>query len=75
MPRVASGIAGRAIRSRDGRDPVVGVRLPPDLIARIDKHAKKQGVFRSDAIRDLLKAGLRAERAVSTKHAVSPADR
>jgi hypothetical protein len=44
----------------DRRDPVVGVRLSPELIAKIDKHAKKQNVFRSDAIRSLLEVGLQA---------------
>ena len=36
----------------------VGVRLPPDPVARVDAHAKREGTNRSEAIRRLIEAGL-----------------
>lgn len=43
-----------------GRDPLVGVRLPKELIARIDTWAAKHAdANRSEAIRALIEAGLK----------------
>jgi hypothetical protein len=49
-------------RPATGRDPFVGVRLPPALIAEIKKWAAKSngGISRSEAIRRLVEIGLRA---------------
>jgi len=61
MRRGISASTVQRSRKTDGRDPVVGVRLPPSLIKKIDKRAKKLGLFRSEAIRLLLESGLAAE--------------
>jgi hypothetical protein len=49
------------VRKPGGRDPVVGVRLDVATIRKIDRYAKRANIFRSDAIRELLEAGLRAK--------------
>jgi len=41
-----------------GRDPIVGIRLPPAEIAAVDKLAKADGVKRSEMVRRLLLAGI-----------------
>jgi Ribbon-helix-helix protein, copG family len=41
-----------------GRDPVIAVRLPRELLAQVDEWADGIGANRSDAIRRLLEAGL-----------------
>ena len=47
-------------RPATGRDPFVGVRLPPFLISEIEKWAAGQsaGLSRSEAIRRLIELGL-----------------
>ena len=40
---------------------MVGVRLDVATIRKIDRYAKRASIFRSDAIRELLEAGLRAQ--------------
>lgn len=40
---------------------MVGVRLGVEMIRKIDRYAKRANIFRSDAIRELLEAGLRAQ--------------
>jgi hypothetical protein len=41
------------------QDPVIALRLAPDLVRRIDTWAKRQGAAsRSDAIRDLLERSI-----------------
>jgi hypothetical protein len=48
-------------RPASGKDTLVGVRLPPELIARIDGWAKREGaVTRSAAIRRLVEQSLAA---------------
>ena len=42
-----------------GRDPFVGVRIPPHLIGRIDAWAKAHAMNRSEAVRRLVETGLR----------------
>ena len=50
-------------RPATGRDPSVKVRMPPDVLAAIDRWATKfQDLDRSSAIRALLELGLRAGR-------------
>jgi hypothetical protein len=41
-----------------GKTPLVAVRLTPALTVRLDAWAKRQGVSRSDAIRDMIEIGL-----------------
>jgi hypothetical protein len=45
-------------RPATGRDPFVGVRLPKELIASIEKRAAMEGVTRSEAIRRLVEIAL-----------------
>ena len=47
-------------RPATGRDPLVGVRLPPDVVERIDAWANERGVNRSEAIRAMIVAALEA---------------
>ena len=42
-----------------GRHPLIAVRLPPELIARIDRYAKERGISRSEALRALAVIALR----------------
>ncbi len=41
-------------RKPTGKDPIVALRLSPDMIAAIDKAAKAEGVSRSEKIRSVL---------------------
>lgn len=45
-------------RGRPPIGPAVQVRLTPDLLARIDRWAKRQGVTRAEAIRRLVERAL-----------------
>jgi metal-responsive CopG/Arc/MetJ family transcriptional regulator len=45
-------------RPPTGHDPAFSLRLPPELIERIDQYAKLSGESRSEAMRALLEAGL-----------------
>lgn len=45
----------------DPRDPCIGARVPPELLARLDALAARQGWTRSQAIRWCLDYALRAE--------------
>jgi Arc/MetJ-type ribon-helix-helix transcriptional regulator len=48
-------------RPATGKDPLVGVRLPPEMIKQIDTWAKREGVAsRSEAIRHLVEQSLLA---------------
>ena len=47
-------------RPATGRDPLVGIRLPPSVIERIDAWAAERGVNRSEAIRAMIMATLEA---------------
>jgi Ribbon-helix-helix protein, copG family len=42
-------------RPATGRDPMIGLRLPKDEIAKLDKWAKANGYTRSEAIRRLIR--------------------
>ncbi len=46
-------------RPATGRDPLTALRLPPPLLATIDAWADKRGASRSDAMRQLIEAGLK----------------
>lgn len=48
-------------RPATGRDPLVGVRLPRDLIERVDGWADTRELTRSEAIRRLLESGLKVK--------------
>jgi hypothetical protein len=48
-------------RPATGTQPLVTVRLPPEMIADLDKKAKAEGVGRSDIIRRLVGLGLKAK--------------
>jgi Ribbon-helix-helix protein, copG family len=50
-------------RPATGRDPHVAFRIPGEMIAEINQWAKEQGLSRSEALRRLLDAGLKALRA------------
>jgi len=65
MPRKGSATIDRQAHKTDGRDPVVGVRLPPGLIKKIDRRAKQCGLFRSETIRRLLESGLKMEQSAA----------
>lgn len=56
-------------RPATGKDPLVGVRFPADLLAEIDTLAAERGMSRSDLIRVLTRNGLTAFRLTSTRDA------
>ena len=45
-------------RPATGKHPLLGLRVPQELIARIDKWAKLNGIGRSEAIRRLIEQSL-----------------
>ncbi|MDP2333855.1 MAG: CopG family transcriptional regulator [Reyranella sp.] len=45
--------------STGGRDPLVGVRFPPDIIAAVDQEAAARDMTRSDIIREHVTEGVR----------------
>ncbi len=47
-------------RPATGRDPMIGLRLPKDEIARLDAWAKVNSCTRSEAIRMLIERGIDA---------------
>jgi hypothetical protein len=55
---------GRGRPFEGGRDPIVGVRLPPAEIASLDAIADREGVKRSEMVRRLLLAGIAAYKPV-----------
>lgn len=61
---MAKSIAVKPKRGRPatGKDPLVGVRIPPDLISRIDQWSTSNGTSRSEAIRRLVEKALDGER-------------
>lgn len=50
-------------RPATGKDPLLTVRAPPELIAAIDAWADKAGLARSEAVRRLIEAGLAQSKA------------
>jgi metal-responsive CopG/Arc/MetJ family transcriptional regulator len=59
-------------RPPTGVDPMFSVRLPPELIKRVDGYAEQNGESRSQAIRELLEAGLAYRAAASGKPKPAP---
>lgn len=51
----------RRSRPKSGRTGVLVVRVMPESIEAIDKLAERRGWTRADAVRALLRAGLKAE--------------
>ena len=45
-------------RPATGYDPMIGLRLAPDLTARVDDWAERQSVSRSEAIRQMIEQAL-----------------
>ncbi|MBX3513667.1 MAG: CopG family transcriptional regulator [Xanthobacteraceae bacterium] len=61
MKKVKSGWGGErkgAGRPATGKDPLVCIRMPEKLVAAIDKAAEKEGVSRSEKIRELIEKAL-----------------
>jgi negative regulator of replication initiation len=50
-------------RPATGVDPTLTIRLPKELTARIDAHAKSRGESRSEVMRRFLERGLASEAA------------
>jgi metal-responsive CopG/Arc/MetJ family transcriptional regulator len=48
-----------------GKDALIAVRLPPELIRAVDRWAQRDEVTRSVAIRRLLRSALSASRAAT----------
>lgn len=46
-------------RPATGKDPLVTLRLPEEMIAALDGRASDAGVSRSEAMRQLIEAGLK----------------
>lgn len=42
-----------------GKHPITPLRLAPELVAAIDKHAKEAGTTRTGLIRQFIEAGLK----------------
>ena len=63
MARSIKEIPKKRGRPGTGKDPMVGARFPPPLIASVDEWAAKaqQGVTRAEAIRRLVELGLKAK--------------
>jgi len=70
MTNVNSVVPKRRGRPATGRDPLVGFRAPPDLLAKLEAYATREGIPRSEALRRLVEAGLRRSAAVSIFAAV-----
>lgn len=45
-------------RGRPSVGPVITVRIPPDLLARLDAEAARQGITRAELVRDIVKEKL-----------------
>lgn len=45
-------------RPATGRDPLIALRLPAELVKAVDKWAAKRGINRSSAIRQWIEIGL-----------------
>lgn len=49
-------------RPATGKDPLLGVRVPPETTLRIDALAADEGITRSEAVRRLIELGLHQPR-------------
>jgi hypothetical protein len=59
MGKSISAKRKRPGRPATGVDPMVGLRLAPDLIKEVDEWAAAHEMTRSDAIRQFIELGLR----------------
>ena len=48
-------------RPATGKDPMIGARLPPELVTAVDQWSVTEGVTRSEAIRRLVEIGVKAK--------------
>ena len=48
-------------RPATGRDPLIGFRAPPDLLAQLEAYGEREGLKRSEAIRRLVEEALEAK--------------
>jgi hypothetical protein len=55
---------GRCELTATGKDPLLTVRAPRELIATIDSWAAKEGLARSDAVRQLIEFGLKTRQSM-----------
>ena len=62
MARSITEIPKRRGRPATGKDPLVTLRLPQAMIDALDKKAEAEGVSRSEAMRQLIEAGLAKKR-------------
>jgi hypothetical protein len=58
MPKSITVKPKKRGRPATGRDPLVGVRIPTELIAEIDAWARRSKITRSEAIRQFIEAAL-----------------
>lgn len=61
MARSISVIRKKKARGRPatGQDPLIALRMPPETITALDTWAEKQGLSRSEAVRQLVEWGLK----------------
>jgi hypothetical protein len=63
MPKVKTRVAAKKVERKrrlrgSGKFPSRAVRFPPELMARIERYAKAQGISWSEALRELAIKGL-----------------
>ena len=58
MKKSIKGMPKRRGRPATGKDPQVVMRMPVELIKRLEKWAKANDITRSEAIRRLVEQGL-----------------
>lgn len=58
-PMGRPNLAGRA--SPGARSPIVGLRFPPAELAAIDKLADREGLKRSEMVRQLIAIGMQSK--------------
>jgi hypothetical protein len=59
MARSITVVPKKRGRPATGKDPLLTVRAPTELIAAIDAWAAKEKLARSEAVRRLIEAGLK----------------
>lgn len=62
MTKSISVVHKKRGRPATGTDPLLTVRAPPELIEAIDAWAAKAKLARSEAVRQLIEAGLKTKR-------------
>jgi metal-responsive CopG/Arc/MetJ family transcriptional regulator len=61
MPKKLTAKKGRPVTV--GASIYVGTRFPPDLLQRIKRWSEAAGIGRSEALRQLIEAGLKSAKA------------